>query len=240
MRLKFILCTFWVCASYHAQAQNYNHFAVWTRLALQKNIYKNFEVNVEYHFRRQNDYRDTPANPFALPLLEAYRLGIVHRGQNITVSLFNSFFHSYPLYAKTSDFNRKDRWEFRPFLMTEWIHSLSPKWLVRLRGGYEYRLFKNDDNEWNESQGRARLRGQIRYIFNPKNNLFLSEELLQNVPPNVPANSFSQNQLYLGYSHNFSPHFTLETGYMWNHRQRSSLIEFDEEHSIQTHFIVRL
>ncbi|MDI9861366.1 DUF2490 domain-containing protein [Flectobacillus roseus] len=240
MRLKFILCTFWVCASYHAQAQNYNHFTVWTRLALQKNIYKNFEVNVEYHFRRQNDYRENSLNPTALPLLEAYRLGLVHREQHLVVSLFPSFFHSYQLYAKASDFNKKDRWEFRPFLMAEWIHSLSPKWTLRLRGGYEYRLFKNDDNTWNESQGRARLRGQIRYIFSPKNNLFLSEELLQNVPPNVPANSFSQNQLYLGYSHNFSPHFTLETGYMWNHRQRSSLIEFDEEHSIQTHFIVRL
>lgn len=240
MRFKIILCTFWVCACCCAQAQNYNHFAIWTRFALQKKIYKNFEVNLEYQYRRQNDYRETAINPTALPLMEAYRLGFVHRGQNLVVSLFPSFFHSYQLYAKTSDFSKKDRWEFRPFLMAEWIHALSPKWLVRLRGGYEYRLFKNDGDAWNESQGRARLRGQLRYILNTQNNLFISEELLENMAPHIPANTFSQNQTYLGYSHNFSPHFTIETGYMWNHRQRSSLIEFDEEHSIQAHFIVRL
>ncbi|MEY4540967.1 MAG: hypothetical protein RLZZ306_2724, partial [Bacteroidota bacterium] len=28
--------------------------------------------------------------------------------------------------------------------------------------------------------------------------------------------------------------------YMWNHRQRPTLIEFDEENIMQTHFIFRL
>ena len=91
-----------------------------------------------------------------------------------------------------------------------------------------------------DEQARIRLRIQWRYNLNKNNILYVSEEPLLNIPPNLPANNFSQNQLTLMLSHAFSPHFTTEIGYMWNHRQRVSLVEFDEENTLHTHFIIRL
>ncbi len=117
---------------------------------------------------------------------------------------------------------------------------MAKNWIFRSRVGYEYRIFKRLDDSWGDEQARLRLRLQLRYNWNPNNTIFLSEEPLYDIPPNLPANTFSQNQLYLGYNHSFNSHFSTEIGYSWNHRQRATLVEFDEENILQTHFIFRL
>jgi Protein of unknown function (DUF2490) len=230
-----------ICLAYDVSfAQHYEHFTSWNRLAVNKTFNNHWEMNLEFHWRRQNDFTTPSPNPLALRLSEGYRISAVYRVKEMAFSFAPIVFHSYPLYGKTTDLVRPTRWELRPILFVEWTKILSPKWTFRSRFGYEYRLFQQTDGSWGEEQGRTRLRLQMRYNLNLKNIVYVSEEPLVNVAPNVPANVFSQNQLYFAYNHTFSPHFSAEFGYMWNHRQRASLVEFDEENILQTHFLFRL
>lgn len=223
-----------------AKAQNYQHFTSWNRFALQKKFNDNWEITADIHWRRQNDFSTSNISPFALKLMEGYRISTTYRTKNFAFSFAPFLLHTFPLYSKNSDLDRPDRIEIRPSFFGEWSKKLSDKWIFRTRLGYEYRIFKGDNDTWGNPQGRVRLRLQMRYSWNENNTVFISNEPLYNIPPNLPANSFSQNQLYFAYNHAFTPHFSFETGYMWNHRQRPTLIEFDEENILQTHFIFRL
>ncbi len=222
------------------QAQHYGHFSLWNRILVQKKLSEHWEISADIHWRRQSNFAGSDTNPLADPLMEGYRITTTYRVKELAFSFAPFLSHSYPLYANEKDLNRVARWEIRPAFIAEWTKKLSEKWTFRSRLGYEYRIFKRPDDVWGDEQGRARLRLQLRYSWDKKNTVFISEEHLYNVSPNVPANSFSQGQLYFAYNHTFTPHFAFETGYMWNHRQRASLVEFDEENVLQTHFIFRL
>ena len=221
-------------------AQHYQHFTSWNRLAVQKVFDKHWEITADAHWRRQNDFSSSNANPFALKLMHGFRISTIYRINEFALSFAPFLTYASPLYSKISDLSRPDRTELRPSFFGEWTKKLSDKWTFRSRFGYEYRLFKRADGIWGNEQGRVRLRLQMRYACNKNNTVFISNEPLYNIPPNLPANSFSQNQLYFAYNHTFTPHFSFETGYMWNHRQRPTLVEFDEENILQTHFIFRL
>lgn len=221
------------------KAQTYQHFTSWNRLAINKKLSEHWEMNAEIHWRRQSDFTSTNDNPLTLRLSEGYRISAIYRKKEMAYSFAPIVFHTYPLYGKNSDLTRPTRWEIRPILFAEWTKVLSKKWTFRSRLGYEYRMFQLADGSWGDVQGRARLRLQMRYNLNKKNIVYISEEPLYNVSPNIPANSFSQNQLYFAYNHAFTPHFSAEVGYMWNHRQRASLVEFDEENILQTHLLFR-
>lgn len=221
-------------------AQHYQHFTSWNRVLVQKEINEHWQVSADYHWRRQSDFAGSHFNPFALKLMEGFRITTIYRVKEMAFSFAPFLTKSSPLYSKNSDLARPDRIEIRPAFYVEWSKDLSEKFTFRTRGGYEYRIFKRSDGTWGDEQARTRLRLQLRYNLNEQNTIILSEEPIYNLPPNLPANSFSQNQLYLAYNHDFTPHFTTEIGYAWNHRQRPTLIEFDEENIIQTHFIFRL
>lgn len=237
MTKKITILIYCLSIAYINHAQNYQHYTLWSRLQVNKKLTDHWEMNAEVHWRRQSDFTSNSANPLALKLTEAYRVSAIYRAKEMAYSFAPAVFHSYPLYAKNGDLARADRWEIRPVLFAEWTKALSKKWTFRSRLGYEYRLFQLTDGSWGDSQGRARLRFQMRYNVNKNNIVYISEEPLYNVVPNVPANVFSQNQLYFAYNHAFTHHFSTEVGYMWNHRQRNTLTEFDEENVLQTHFI---
>lgn len=223
-----------------SDAQHYNHFTSWSRFAIQKKINDHWEVMADVHWRRQSDFNLSNANPFALKLMEGYRITTVYRIKEFALSFAPFLTYTSPLYSKNGDLSRPDRLEIRPSFFGEWTKKVSEKWTFRSRVGYEYRIFKRVDDVWGDEQGRARLRLQLRYSWDKKNTVFMSEEPLYNIPPNIPTNSFNQNQLYFAYNHVFTPHFSFETGYCWNHRQRPTLIEFDEENILQTHLIFLL
>ncbi|MDZ7899576.1 MAG: DUF2490 domain-containing protein [Arcicella sp.] len=204
-------------------AQHYEHFTSWNRLAVNKKLSEHWEMNAEIHWRRQSDFTTPSPNPLALRLTEGYRVSTVYRVKEMAFNFAPIVFHSHPLYANNIDLTRPTRWEIRPILFVEWTKVLSPKWTLRSRLGYEYRLFQQSDGSWGEEQGRTRLRFQMRFNINTNNIVYVSEEPLVNIVPNVPANVFSQNQLYFAYNHTFSPHFSTEIGYMRNHRQRVTL-----------------
>jgi|GEM_PF-4704536 len=222
------------------QAQHYQHFSAWNRVLAQKKITEHLELSAEIHWRTQNSFDGSDFNPFARELMEGYKITTTYRKQEFAFSFAPFFTHSYPLYANVKDLNRPIRLEIRPSFLVEWNKKLTEKWTFRTRLGYEYRIFQRNDGIWGDEQARARVRLQFRYSYNAKNTVFVSEEPLFNIPPHMPTNSFSQNQLYFAYNHAFTPHFSVETGYCWNNRQRASLIEFDEENVLQTHFIFRL
>jgi hypothetical protein len=240
MRKQFSTFIFLLSCHFITEAQHYEHFTSWNRVLVQKKLSDNWEVSADVHWRRQSDFAGSGLNPLAESLMEGYRITTTYRVKEMAFSFAPFLSHSYPLYANSKDLSRPIRWEIRPTFNAEWTKKLSDKWTLRSRLGYEYRIFKRTDDIWGDEQGRARLRLQLRYTLNKKNTLLMSEEPLYNVSPNVPANSFSQNQVYFGLNHTFTPHFAFETGYMWNHRQRASLVEFDEENVLQTHFIFRL
>lgn len=239
MRRTIYVCLLCLAVSFLSQAQHYEHLTLWTRFSVQKKITSKFDIAAEYIWRRQSDFRSDKSNPMAMPLATGYRLNFIYRAKNWNYSLMNWLVRNNALYAKMSDFNRPDRWEIRPSFFAEWNHPLSKKWSLRLRGGYEYRFFKRDDDTWGDEQGRIRFRIQGRYNFNAKNMLLVHNEILYNFPPNVPANTFSQNQSYLGLQHNFTPHLSSEIGYIYNYRQRASLVEFDEENILQANLYIR-
>ena len=224
----------------NCNAQEYAHFTSWNRFALQKKLNDHWELMADVHFRRQNNFSSTSINPFAVKFVDAYRLTTSYKIKQFTFSFAPFLFHNSPLYAKGIDLIRPDKLEIRPAIFAEWSKKLSDKWVLRSRFGYEYRIFKRDDNSWGNEQARIRFRLQLRYSWNAKNTVFLGNEPFYNLPPNLPANSFNQNQMVFAYNHVFNPHFTLEVGYLRNHIQRASLVEFDEENALQTHFIFKL
>ena len=221
------------------KAQEYEHFTFWSRVALQKKLNDHWTVGGELHWRRQSDFQSKSSSPFALELTEGIKLLAIYKTKEFAFSFEPFYLNSHPLNAKEADLKRLDRLEIRPVVFAEWLKPLSKKIIFRSRLGYEYRIFKRTDGLWGDEQGRLRIRFQIRYLLDKKNIVYISEEPLYNVVPNIPANSFSQNQLYFAYNHAFTSHFSTEIGYIWNHRQRATLVEFDEENILQTLFIFR-
>lgn len=240
MKKIYLLFFFTFLVHFTVISQHYQHYVMWSKCVFQKKINDRWDIAAELHMRRQNDFTTEGINIFESSLAEAYRVAAIRKFKNWTVSFAPIVFHAAPLYAKTADFNRPIRWEIRPSWYVEWVKKLTKTWSVRSRLGYEYRLFQKTDHSWGDEQGRIRMRFQIRHEFNSHNMVYLSDEPMYNVIPNVPANGFSQNQFTLTYNHTFSPHFITEVGYMWNHRQRATLVEFDEEQVLQTNFIFRL
>ena len=236
-RFTTLFCTFLFIN--FCEAQHYEHFTYWSRVALQKKLNDHWTVGGEFHWRRQSDFTSSNINPFSLPLVEAVKVLAVYRDKEVALSFEPFFFNNHPLNAKEADLKRPNRLEIRPIFYAEWIKPLSKKLIFRSRLGYEYRIFKRPDDVWGDEMGRVRIRFQLRCLVDKKNTVYISEEPLYNVSPNIPANSFSQNQLYFAYVHTFSPHFSTEVGYMWNHRQRTTLVEFDEENVLQSNFIFR-
>ena len=239
MKKIFIILSFTILFINPCKAQNYEHFTFWSRVALQKKLNDRWTVGGELHWRRQSDFQSSSISPFSLPLAEAIKVLAIYRNKEVALSFEPFFFNNHPLNAKDADLKRPDRLEIRPIFYAEWIKPLSKKFIFRSRLGYEYRIFKRTDGVWGEEMGRGRVRFQLRYLVDKKNTVYVSEEPLYNVSPNIPANGFSQNQLYFAYIRTFSPHFSVDVGYMWNHRQRNTLVEFDEENILQSNFIFR-
>ena len=239
MKKIFTILLFTILFVNLCKAQHYEHFTFWSRVALQKKLNDHWTVGGELHWRRQSDFQSTSISPFALKMTEGFKILAIYKTKEFALSFEPFYLNSHPLNAKESDLKRLDRLEIRPTLYAEWLKPLSKKFTFRSRLGYEYRIFKRTDGLWGEEQGRARIRFQLRYLLDKKNTVYVSEESLFNVVPNVPANTFSQNQLYFAYVHAFSPHFSSEVGYIWNHRQRATLVEFDEENILQSILIFR-
>ncbi len=207
-------------------AQHYSHFTFWSKAALQKEFSKSFVLQAEYHYRTQNDYHDATPNIFSKSYFTGGRLTFTYRHKTMSYSFAPFYIKSSVLAAKPADDLALNRTEFRPTLFIEKKLELK-KLNLFLRAGYEYRMFfKNNDFTPSE---RIRTRVMCHYPIKTKSNLVLFNDAMFNVSPKSTSNFFNQNQLYGGYNYKLTPHIDLETGLIFNHRQRNNTSEFDEE-----------
>jgi hypothetical protein len=228
-----------ICSlSVPAVGQHYQHTALWLRLNANVDLSKRWLLTGDVYYRRQNDFHESSLNFLSRPYLNPCgRVGITYRTPHWAITAFPFvWFNSFPALGKDPDFERPMVQELRPSLYAEWSQNLSKSWSVRLRGGYEYRYFLNDP-----TTARIRFRAYLRYAFSPRLYGYVWQEVMTAAPPNADLNPqpIDINRVNLMIGRNFSKHYALEAGYQFTHRQRRTLIEFDEEHALTITGIMR-
>jgi hypothetical protein len=221
----------------HSFSQTYKHTSLWTRLALQK-VSGNLDLRLEYDYRRQNDFHQSTFNPTSKPLMEWIRLNIGYKKGIATYYFMPAFIKSYQLLGNEGDYKRLPRNEFRLSFYDE-IAFPKNKFTTRLRLGYEFRDFY-DALPKAIFAGRGRFRVLESYKISNKTQLLLSIEPQLNIWPNKPTNLFSSNQIYGRLQQNITKNLKLELGYNIIHRQRASLIEYDNENAIICNLMLSL
>lgn len=213
-------------------AQTYPHTALWLRMAPSYAVNDQWTFHADLLYRRQSSVVHGLLNPFDSPLLMAGRLGLLFRKKCWTYALFPMvYFHSYPALGKPADLERPPVPEWRPYVQAEWAAPLPHLSTLRLRAIYEYRLYPNPELP---NVGRFRARVAYRRGLGLRTYTQLWNETLLGAPPNLPTNGhlFEINRTNLSVGYVVSNISTLEIGYQLTHRQRRSLIEFDDEHAL--------
>ncbi len=210
--------------------QHYIHTTVWFRAAATWEINDHWNLTGDGWYRRQNDLHSSLLNPLTAPLLSpSGRVGLAYRTEHWAFTFYPiCVFRAYPVLGKEADLIRPRTSEFRPSLLVEWSQDLPYRFSVRVRGGYEYRLFPGVP-----PTGRGRFRALIRQELSDKTYLSLWNETLIPIPPNIAVKQrYETNRTNLAIGRSLTEHLTLEAGYQFSYRQRRTLVEFDEEHAL--------
>ncbi|MEZ0541848.1 DUF2490 domain-containing protein [Fibrella arboris] len=222
------------------QAQTYQHTAVWSRIAPAYTLTKNWSLLGDASFRRQNNLNQGVFQAFGAPLVWAGRVGAAYRTSHWQYSLFPAvFFYTYPALGTAADLKRTPVAEWRPTALAEWTLELPPKSTLRFRVGYEYRLFVPAELA---DVGRMRFRALWRRAVGARTYGQIWNESLVAAPPNFMANGnrFEINRTNLAVGRTLSNISTLEAGYQFTHRERRSLVEFDDEHALTLTLYLKL
>jgi hypothetical protein len=237
-RIFYFFSLIFSCLSLPATAQHYHHSTLWLRVNPTFNLSKRWAITTDVMYRRQNDPRENELNFLSRPYLNlALRAGVSYRTPHWTITAFPFiWFDSSPSLGKESDFTRPATRELRPSLYAEWSQNLTKKLSFRFRGGYEYRGYLLDP-----PVGRLRFRAMLRYNFSPRVYGYFWQEVMTAAPPNAITNpqAIEINRFNLMVGRNLSKHLALEAGYQFTHRQRRTLIEFDEEHALSITAVMR-
>lgn len=210
--------------------QHYTRTALWTRFAPTWTINPHWALTADVWYRRQSDFHKSALNPMSARLLQpSGRVGVSYRTKHWAFTLFPiSVFRSYPALGKEADYSRPRSNEFRPSMLVEWSQTLPKEFSVRVRGGYEYRRFADAT-----VLGRSRFRVLVRKELGENAYVSLWNETLSPFAPNVVVRQlFELNRSNLAAGRSLTQHVSVEAGYQFTHRQRRTLIEFDEEHAL--------
>lgn len=221
-------------------AQTYSHTAVWVRLAPTYSLTKHWSLLGDLYYRRQSNPEHDLLNPLSSPLLLAGRIGVGYRTTHWLYTLYPlSHFYTYPALGNASDLRRPPVPEWRPSVLAEWTMEFPHKSALRLRAGYEYRLFTSPDLP---TLGRFRARAAWRQGIGTHGYAQLWNETLISAPPlqTSTSNVFEINRTNLSTGYTLSNLSTVEVGYQFTHRQRRSQIEFDNEHALVLTLYLRL
>ena len=227
MKSKFIIglivLPFWL------KAQHYDHTTFWGKIIVNTPLSTKWDYQFEYVHRSQNDYHISKWNPLSKESLEELRLWFYYRKNNFTVQ-FNpvTYIYSKILLGKEADYFLKPNIEWRSTMGLVLKQNVS-KWIFQERVQYDYRWMKNLNYQ---PIGRIRLRGTVQYALTEKTKLQCYEELFLNAPPHKLKNNFDQNWALIGISHQLTPKFAFDIGYMRNHRKRQNGVEFVVENAI--------
>ena len=218
-------------------AQHYTHSTFWGRLIVATPLSNNWDIQFEYVHRSQNNYRESKWNPFGHEALEEPRLWFNFKQKNYTVFLNPiTYYYSLPMLGKEADFNIKPNTIWQACVGIEAKQNIK-KWTIKERMLYEYRFLKSLNYV---PVGRVRLRALVQYALTDKTKLQAYSDVFLNTPPHRFPYLFDQNWSLMGLSHQFTPKFTMELGYMRNHRVRLNRIEFDEENAVNMAFNFKL
>ena len=205
------------------------HKAFWARLAPSYSVNNHWLLQGEFHYRTQNDLFVHRNNPFSGPLANAFRVGTTYRTGQWTFTLWVlSWFNSNPQLGKPADYTKPIVHEFRPSVLAEWTLPMAQNYWLRLRGGYDYRQYSDSP-----AGGRWRFRVMLRQRLTDKLYGFLwNETLWTGFPADASNHYFEINRSNVSLGYSIQKHLTIEGGYQFSHRQRKSLVEFDEEHAL--------
>lgn len=230
-----IFLAFFLLLAHMSPAQHYCHWTLWTRLQVNHAFSEKWDVQAEYHYRRQDNFsvenRDFTNNKN----LDALRLYAYYRNKNFVFGISPlMYIHSHQLLGKPSDFDVPPNREVRlATFLEDGLDAGKLKLLGRM--SYELRLLKNRADI---PISRYRPRVGFRYLLAKTTTLIGYNDLaLQHIPD---APSFNFNQLYLALNHRINKQVNAEVGYFNIHRQRRNAVEFDEENVLSATLIVRL
>lgn len=228
----FLLASFSLVGMPIGWAQTYRHTAIWLRLAPTYSLNEHWSLMGDLYYRRQSNPEHDLLNAFYSPLLLAGRAGVGYRTQHWLYTLYPvSHFYTYPALGNAADLLRAPVPEWRPSVLAEWTLEMPHNSAIRLRAGYEYRIFPNSDLH---DIGRCRARALWRHGIGQHGYAQVWNETLLYAPPYLPGltNLFEINRTNLAAGYALSNRSTVEAGYQFTHRQRRSQIEFDDEHAL--------
>lgn len=219
------------------QAQHYMHATFWGRLSVTVPLSKQWEMQVEYWYRTQSDLEHPRWNLFSRQWSQQPRIWLNYRQKNYSIVSYPfSYVYSTPFIGKMTDYNLLPNHTFSSAAGIEGQQKVK-KWTFRERAMYECRISKLQNFK---PAGRSRFRAMTQYQVTPKWRLTASNEVFFSMPPNKPVHIFDQNWASFSTAFQLNPKYTLDLGYMRNHRERPNGIEFDEENTLTFGLNVRL
>lgn len=230
----FFIFTLWFCQSI-AQNQHYNF---WTRVSFTEPISTKWKAELEFQYRRQNDYSSNRSNLFQQSLLSSVRMWAhyqLNENNTITLSPFAYFWHN-PIILTEEDKVKSQTKEIRFSTDVDLKNKLSDKLYFLNRSSIEFRDFQ-------QSQAfsfRFRERIGLRYDFNPKFSGSIFDEVFLNLTSIGTSNFFDHNRL--GILMNYKPNQTIrfEIGYIYINRLPKFATELINEHNFITHVYITL
>ncbi len=195
------------------------------------------------HWRRQSNYHNNQYNFLDSPLLYGGQLQVSrwNAKQSLVFHLAQvTCFWSNQLLGKDADFdvplNREWRFAFGP----EWVQRPNKKWIFRERLLQEFRFFRS-----NNDQVIGRIRGRIQTIgkINSKVNFIGVAEIVFHDPPQLSGfKNFRYHQAWLGAGlvWKLNNHLNLETSYTFINARLNSIVEHDNQNTLNVLLFLRL
>ncbi len=224
---SWIICILFVFTLNNFEAQN--RYATWLRGTFTISLNKQFKLDHEFQYRRQNG--STNYNLFDKDLMSSYRSWVSFQTKEIvkfSLSPFAYFYH----YNLSED---KHTVEYRYTIACEIQKLVKAKQRIVNRFALEYRMYQNTSN----SLFRFRDRIGYRYELSDKMYITFSDELFVSLSK-IPAEFFDQNRLGLNVGYMLSSHLKLDVGYNFVHRKKASNLTLAYENNLLIYLNYRI
>lgn len=232
MIYRFLICLFFFFTLKNSQAQSHNN--VWFRGTLKINLNKQFSMENELQYRRQNGFENR--NPFDHPLMVSYRSWF-HYNLNSRIKLSFSplaYFQSNKIILKSSDENQPPNKELRFSGVLNYHRSIGKIVVFRYKSGIELRTFPNQ----HKAIARFRNRIGVQYHLTQRVQLTLFDELFLNVAGISKSTIYDHNRLGIDFSFTISETLKIETGYLYISRIPQAVNEGITENNFYLSFVI--
>jgi hypothetical protein len=219
-------------------AQLYQHYTFRSNVSIEKKLFTNSFIILEYQHRRQDNPAFEKYNIFRYQYQQSSRIWYRYEYADkieLTVSPF-AYFKTWKLLTQNDFIPEVIRKELRFSMQGEFFQAIE-KFRFQCRNIYEYRIFFQTKNS-NEI-GRLRTRLQIQYQVTEPLRLNFFNEFFFNTIPNQGTNYFKENRIGFLLTHTYGK-FALEMGYVYIYKQRNSPLELDIENGLTVGVIYKM